>query len=152
MKWIFLILSDFESELFYSVKIWIENLPTCQILNRKFVNMSDLKQKFFISSNVKIWPSSTTHVFLNVFFHSTKNNYSLQSHRRLDISICRSNKSCCTNFHMDFGFWFRCCVSLFFLYELDICKNNLLLLGLMIEKLEAFLIHKCLSSFWKMFW
>ena len=53
----------------------------------------------------------------------------------------------CARFWKDFEFLFRYGVPLFSLYEVDICRNLLLLENLMLTKLELFLSYTCLSGF-----
>ena len=100
-----------------------------------------------ISSDVKFQHSPTTCTFDNVLFHTTTNSYNLPCVRQLAHSSRRLNTSPSTPFHRGFDFWFRCGVPLFSLYELDIWRNQLLLVGLMMVKLELFLSHACLTVF-----
>ena len=135
--------SDFEINFFRLFGLWMKNLTTCQILN----------WIFFIFFNLKFSPSPTTCTIHIVFFHLTMYSHSLQNLRQLDNSTRhRSNNTSCTHFRKDLGFWFCYGVPLYSQYGLDMCRNLLLLVKLLISILQLFLSHTSLTSFWKRLW
>ena len=124
------VLSDFKSTFLQRVRFYINFFTTPQILNNL--------------------PKSTTCTFHIVLLHITMYSYSLQYLRQLDISNHhRSNNTSFTRFRKDLDFWFCYGVPLYSLYGLDICKNLLLPIKLMISILQLLLSHRCLSSFLK---
>ena len=119
------------------VRFWIEIFPTPQIMN----------QNIFAFFNPKVYFSLTTCTFHIVFLHLTMYKYSLQYLCQLDISIRRhSNNTSCARFCTDLDFLFRYGVPLYSLYGIDICRNLLLPVKLLITILELFLTDTCLTN------
>ena len=110
---------------------------------KKFKCGQILMKNFFTSSTLKFQPGSNTSNFHNVFLHPTMYNHNLHYLRQLDNSFShRSNKTSCIRFRKDFDFWFHLGVSLFSVYGLDIWRNLLLLIKILITKVELFfLLH-----------
>ena len=77
-------------------------------------------------------------------------SYSLQYLRQLNNGTrpC-SNKTSCIRFRKDLDFWFCYGVPVHSLYGLDICKNLLLLVKVLISILKLLLSDTCLTSFEK---
>ena len=125
---------DFEIEFFRLVRFWINFFATRQILKRNNL------------------PKSTRCIFHIVFLHITMYSYILQ-YLQLDNSIRqRSSNTSCTFFRKHFHIWFLYVVPLYSQYGLDICRNSLLLVKLIISILQLLLFHTCVTSFWKRLW
>ena len=153
LNWKFHYVSGFELKKIQRVRFWNEKnkrvtfwneiFSSCQISNQLFTTRQVFKRN--------ILPKSTTGFFHIAFLHKTIYNYMLQYLRQLDNSIRhRSNNTSCTFYCMDFLFWFRFSVPLYSQFGLDICRNLLLLVKIMISILQ--MSHTCLTSFWKRLW
>ena len=110
-KWNFYNVSDSEKKILQLVGIW-SAIYTCKILKKSFYNVSDFYLQSIISSDVKIYPMSTSCTFFHVFFHTAMGNYSLRF-LQLDSSIRRSHKSPCTHFNRDSDFFPLSCTAFF---------------------------------------
>ena len=141
--------SDFDVKFFH-LSFWTGSFTTYQVLIWKFFARLSLIWKILIIPNIKLQPSVTTCTLRIVFLRTTINNYSLQHPRLLDnINRHRLNKAFCTRFRKDLHFWFRFGVPLFSLYKLNICRNLLLLIKMMITVPEMLLPHTFVTCFWK---
>ena len=124
----FFVLSDFESKLFRRVRFQTNFSTTRQILNSI--------------------PKSTTCTFHIACLHKTLYSYRLQYlHQLYNSTRLRSYNTFCTLFRKDFHFWILCVVPLYSQYGLDICRNSLLPVKLMLSILQLLLPHTCLTSF-----
>ena len=123
----------------FEIRPWIKKILTCHILNPFIHNASIFEStisqcvRFRISFLPRVrfrltfsWFSIINFNLIPpqlLFLYTTVSNYSLQYLHQLDGCIRRSKNRCCTYFHGECQFWFRCVVPLFFLFELDGCRN-----------------------------
>ena len=117
------------------------------------INCSNMFWKWFevILFKGKIKPNPTTSNFRKVLLHTTTNSYNLLYIRHLDKSSLRSNKSPCTLFHRGSDLWFRYGVPFLSLFELDICRSQLLLKCLLIKKTKTFFVSHMSDGFLRKF-
>ena len=126
---------------------------SCQILNKKFYNVSDLNMKIFSFFNLKFQLSPTTCTFHIVFLPITMYSYRLQYLRELDKSTRHLSKNTSfTRFCKELDYSFEHGVPFYSLSGLDICKNLLQPVKIMILILKLLLSHIFLTRYWESFW